>query len=220
MQINPMEEWQRLTEVYREKYDEELLELAADSADLTEVAQQVLRDEMKKRGLELPRAAAVPQKQPDRAAELRQEPAADPADTEDAEQDNEFPREFTWKTLLCRCGEREQALQICEMLRRAGIERWLGNPSSRFASMEISGHEIFVPADQLEQAQVIAAQPVPQDIVDQSKESTPEYELPVCPKCGAADPVLESADPVNSWHCEACENDWSDPAEGLGQNPE
>ena len=45
------EERQRLTAVYAEKYDGELLELAADSGNLTEIAQQVLRDEMQKRGL-------------------------------------------------------------------------------------------------------------------------------------------------------------------------
>lgn len=48
---SPDQEWRRLTELYAEKYDEELWELAADYKNLTEMAQQVLRDEMKKRGL-------------------------------------------------------------------------------------------------------------------------------------------------------------------------
>jgi hypothetical protein len=39
MQIDPVQEWQRLTAEYREKYDGELLELARDYADLTEPAQ-------------------------------------------------------------------------------------------------------------------------------------------------------------------------------------
>ena len=56
MQANPFEEWQRLTEHYREKSEEELRELAADFADLTETAQQVLRNEMRKRGLDDPAA--------------------------------------------------------------------------------------------------------------------------------------------------------------------
>jgi uncharacterized protein (DUF983 family) len=40
----------------------------------------------------------------------------------------------------------------------------------------------------------------------------PEYELPVCPKCGAGDPVLEGVDPFNSWLCEACGNEWTESA--------
>src|ERR1039458_2695794 len=58
MQIDPLVEWQRLTETYSKMYDDELLQLAVDSDDLTEQAKQVLSDEMRKRGLELPRAAS------------------------------------------------------------------------------------------------------------------------------------------------------------------
>ena len=51
MQADPIAEWQRLTEHYREMSDEELGELACDFDDLTETAQQVLRSEMRSRGL-------------------------------------------------------------------------------------------------------------------------------------------------------------------------
>lgn len=56
MHENPDKEWRRLTEHYAGLYDGELLELARDSKSLTEMAQQVLRDEMKKRGLGEPLA--------------------------------------------------------------------------------------------------------------------------------------------------------------------
>ncbi|HEX8810726.1 MAG TPA: hypothetical protein VF742_01915, partial [Terracidiphilus sp.] len=45
------EEWRRLGEHYAQMLDGELLQLANDYSDLTEVAQQALRDEMSKRGL-------------------------------------------------------------------------------------------------------------------------------------------------------------------------
>jgi hypothetical protein len=51
MNQDPFEEWRRLTELYREMSDEELYELYASIADLTEQAQQILSDEMKSRGL-------------------------------------------------------------------------------------------------------------------------------------------------------------------------
>ena len=56
MQSDPALEWRRLTEHYREMSDEELRELAADFANLTETAQQVLAQEMRSRGLGDPQA--------------------------------------------------------------------------------------------------------------------------------------------------------------------
>jgi uncharacterized Zn finger protein len=43
----------------------------------------------------------------------------------------------------------------------------------------------------------------------------PEFVLPKCPKCGAEDPVLEGADPVNTWRCETCGKLWSEPPAAL-----
>jgi len=56
MQINPAEEWQRLTEHYRGMLDGELEQLAESFGDLTETAQQVLRNELRNRGLDEPGA--------------------------------------------------------------------------------------------------------------------------------------------------------------------
>jgi hypothetical protein len=67
MQANPIEEWQRLTELYREMGDGELEALDADKADLTEVAQQVLRDEMRKRGLDKLNKPSGPSSEPNQA---------------------------------------------------------------------------------------------------------------------------------------------------------
>ncbi len=76
--------------------------------------------------------------------------------------------------------------------------------------MDFSNPRILVAADQLEQACDILSRPIPQAIVEESKAEVPEFETPVCPKCGAEDPVLENADPVNSWLCEDCGNQWTD----------
>ena len=79
---------------------------------------------------------------------------------------------------------------------------------------------MLVAADQLEQARAIAAQPIPQEIIEESKTEVPEFELPVCPKCGAADPVLEGVDPVNTWRCEACGYEWTEPAADVEKTAE
>ena len=57
MQADPIQEWQRLTEHYRQMGDQELRELAFDFSNLTDTAQQVLRSEMRCRGLGDPQAA-------------------------------------------------------------------------------------------------------------------------------------------------------------------
>jgi hypothetical protein len=225
MQSNPAEDWQRLTEHYREMSDEELRELAADIVDLTETAQQVLRNEMNNRGLDERRAAGEAPKSSDRLADPRWASSVDldrgdietnPADGND---EDDLPHEFTWKTTLCECDDREQAWQIRAVLQREGIDSWVEQPGSRY-SIGIGSPRVLVAADQLEQALEIAARPIPQEIVDEFKIDVPEFEAPRCPKCGAEDPVLEGVEPTNAWLCEACGKQWNEPAEELDGKPE
>ena len=224
MQSNPAEDWQRLTEHYREIGDGELQELAADFADLTETAQQVLRNEMRNRGLDDPCAAHEAPQSPERPTAPRWASAVDPdravnrSDAPDANEENDLPCEYTWKTPLCECDTAEQAWQIYEVLRRAGIESWIEQPGSQYA-LELSGPRVVVAADQLDQALEIAARPIPQDIIEESRQDVAEYEAPTCPHCGAADPVLESVDPTNSWLCEACGEQWTEAAVGPNGKP-
>jgi hypothetical protein len=197
MQTDSGQEWLRLTRLYAEKSDEELLALAADFGNLTEVAQQVLRDEMKRRGLPVPerRAAAVPDNRPifgrwnQAVAEQNREFDATPDASDEGEGDD--PVEYTWKTLLCECAEREEAWQVAEVLRRASIESWIDGPQSQ-SSLDVRSPQVFVAADQLEAARAVIGKPIPQDVIDQSKEKVEDFEPPTCPKCGASDPVLES----------------------------
>ena len=51
MPTDPLEEWRRLTALYSEMGDIEIQDLADQINDLTPTAQQVLRDELKKRTL-------------------------------------------------------------------------------------------------------------------------------------------------------------------------
>ncbi len=212
MQADPIAEWQRLTQLYREMNDGELEELDYGIADLTEVAQQVLRDEIKKRGLNEPHETEEEADIPERFAASKWTSHGDAPEDGEAVEEGELPVEYTWKTMLCECDEREVARQIQEMLREAGIESWIEGPGYSVA-LEMSSPRIVVAADQLEQAREIISRPIPQEIVEHSKMDVPDYEPPVCPSCGAADPILEGADPVNSWRCESCGREWSEQAE-------
>ena len=205
MQIDPLLEWQRLTQLYREKCDEELLELDADRADLTEIAQQVLGNEIRNRGLRAQRAAeSAPARPRDSFAPGYDRESVDSEPEEDQEDDQ--PREFTWKTLLCECEDYEKARPIYEVLKNAGIDCWI-------EGLRSSNPRIVVAADQLEQAQAFVAQPIPPAILEESQIEVPDFEAPKCPKCGAADPVLEKVDPANQWRCESCGSQWTDPVE-------
>ena len=215
MHEDSIADWQRLTQLYGEMGDVELEELNASIGDLTEVAQQVLRDEMKKRGLNEP---GVTRGAFGHRAPLQEGFNADSLTDEDGAEGGEPAHEYTWKTPLCDCVDREEAWQIREVLRLAGIDSWVEGQGSRVWD-GMSNPRILVAADQFEHALEIASQPIPQAIVEQSKMQVPDFEPPVCPSCGAEDPILEGADPVNSWRCERCGKQWTDPAEDANDSP-
>jgi hypothetical protein len=205
---NPLEAWQQLSEHYRAMGDDELRELAADFIDLIEVAQQALRDEMAKRGIELPHGTNAERINAEHSAAQHWEIPGSQSAPDDTENESDLPHDYTWKTLLCECDTREKARQISEALRRGGVESWIRTQNAIHPG-------VLVAADQLEQAREVAARPIPQEIIDESMVEVPEFKAPVCPKCGDAEPVLEGVDPVNTWHCESCDFEWTDSVEDL-----
>ena len=225
MHDNPAADWQSLAEHYRSMYDEELENLADDFGNLTETAQQVLRSELSNRGLPAPGEKPAVSRSPQSPTPRNLVNAGDPEDNAGGmrgdetgpEGAEEAPKAFTWKTQLCTCETTEQARGICEMLKRAGIESWLETPGSRWSTFE---PRVVVAADRLDEAVQIARQPIPQDILDDLRIEAPEYVPPRCPACHAEDPVLESAEPTNSWLCEVCGKQWTEPAIDAMDVPE
>jgi hypothetical protein len=208
MQIDAFSESLRLAEEYRTKSDGELRELGADFEDLTEPAQQALRSEMHSRGLG---DSGSPK------ARVKSSTSASDGPVPDATEDeaNGTGADYTWKTSLCECNSYKEAWCIHAVLAQAGIESWIERQGSRnpepWAGEFMTGElQVLVAADQLERAQDVAAKPIPQEIIDLSNEKTPDYETPKCPRCGAADPVLEGVDPENTWHCEQCDSQWTE----------
>jgi hypothetical protein len=186
--------------------DGELLELGESRGDLTEMAQQVLRDEMRRRGLDDAKPADAPTLTGHPAVVHWESPRYRDMARE-ASDETDVPGEFTWKTLLCECDTSQEAWQVGETLRRAGIESWVTGSRSAW---DVSGPRVQVAADQLEQAQAVLASPIPQEVIEESQIKLPEFELPGCPMCGASDPLLEGVDPVNAWRCETCGAEWTD----------
>ena len=212
MQEDPVRYYQDLSENYRQMSDGELLQLAEKPEELTEVAQQVLRDEVRKRRLD-EKPAENPSLNPptmrlDRTATVNWEPARARYLPRAEDEEADLPHEYTWKTFLCECNTRDQALDLALVLKTAGIDSWISTPGLKWG---LSGPSIQVAADQLDQAQAILAHYTPPEPVTQEEEPE-EFVLPVCPKCGSKeDAVLQSTEPVNAWLCEACGAEWSDP---------
>ena len=178
MQDEPLRYWQDLTENYRQMSDGELLELAEKPQDLTDVAQQVLRDEMKKRALSESKLADAPIT--DQPAVVHWESRSYRYMEHETSQDGEVPHDYTWKTVLCECETSDQAWQIGETLRLAGVESWITGPASRW---DMIGPKVQVAADQLERAQAVLAGPIPPEVIEESQTEVPEFTAPVCPKC-------------------------------------
>jgi hypothetical protein len=243
MQTDPAMEWRRLTEEYSQMGDEELRNLAADFDDLTDSAKQALRQEMQSRGLGDPQTPSeASHSAPSRAMDqppqrmrsaspinetsifptdsvlgnLGRAPKLVPDDADDSiDAATGEPRDYTWKTVLCECETTEEAQHLLKALRNSGLDGWVQG-SHEFGRRYA---RVFVAADQLDRARAIAAQPIPQEIVDDSKDEFPEFVEPKCPKCGSEDVVLEGVDPENHWRCEQCDAEWSDPPEIEGDNP-
>jgi len=207
MKPNPFEESQRLTSLYSEMGDIEIRELAAGIEDLTDVAKQVLRNELKKRGLSGD-ASAVRSSVLNSPRNREWEYAEDSQAQMVAEGEDDSRSEFTWKTSLCECNTSKEAWALVFTLRKAGLDGWVDRQRS---AASLNGPTVLVAADQLEQAREIAAQPIPQDIIDELNEPPEEFVPPTCPACGAKEPTLESTDPSNTWLCESCDNMWTEP---------
>jgi ribosomal protein L37AE/L43A len=194
--------------------DGELEELDAGKDDLTDVAKQVLRDEMRKRGLDEPRRPGTELKPAGSFGASKWGTGNDAVAGKEVAEEGERPVEYTWKLPLCECEDSEKVWQNQEVLRQAGIESWTDN-GGYYVGAEINNRRIVVAADQLDHAREVLTKPIPQEIVEQSKMQIPDYEPPACPGCGAADPILEGADPVNSWQCESCGKQWTEAAEEM-----
>lgn len=209
MPTDPLEEWRRLTTLYSEMGDIEIQDLADQINDLTPTAQQVLRDELKKRTL-MNQDDGQNSSRSSRESVAGWESDDDRNDFGAHSDDNDGAHHYTWKVPLCNRETAAEAQCVLLMLRRAGIDSWIEATENR------GGREwprVLVAADQLDQARSIADQPIPQDILDEVNDgqSASEYELPTCPQCAAPDPILESVEPSNCWLCESCGYTWSDP---------
>lgn len=145
MQTDPMEEWRRLTTLYSEMGDIEIRDLTHQINDLTPAARQILRDELKKRGIAEVDAIEASKPLPNSFASVHYEPQYYRYEFGDTPSEDEETHEYTWKTPLCEFDTDAEARQLAEALRRSGVDSWIRRPSSRYLNM--TAYQILVAAD-------------------------------------------------------------------------
>jgi hypothetical protein len=190
-------EFLQLSKRYSSMYDEELLQLAGDFDNLTDVAQRALNEELKLRKLTIPQPGAHPVDEPS-------DPHAQVSTEWDMAPDGDI--------LLGKFSSAEEAQISYWALELEGIHSRVVTPA---ASPNLAPRLKVSPEDAT-RAQQVLAQPISAEVMEQyeSAKETGDFQSPDCPRCGTPDPLLESADPVNEWFCESCGHQWKDePAE-------
>lgn len=234
--IDPAREWQRLTELYLSKYDDELLTLAEDLKDLTPVAQEVLQAEIKRRGLALEAREEVakdqvaqfmssafptPLSEPDRAQERTLRRKSDFKKPlvgeyldwipESPEESQDGSGQLVPKIIFRQFETAEEVRAAKYLLEKAGIESWAEIPGP--GSLDMTAPRLLIAKDQLEAAAAVLPDVLPADLVLEMGQEVENFVVPVCPRCGAPDPLLESApeaEQTNHWYCEICSHRWEE----------
>jgi hypothetical protein len=186
---DPMEEWQRLRSLYAKMGEIELLELKVAFDDLTETAQGLLRDELRKRHLwDLP----IPPKPASKGGKRHA--------LEDV---------YLAGTIIREYDTVKEAKLAAFILEQAQIEATVVDGQAGF---DLRPPSVRVAPEDVEQAEALLSQPISAEIhADfEAMLHAPDFEGPVCPRCTSSGVLLEGVDPGNQWLCEDCGHSWKD----------
>jgi hypothetical protein len=224
--IDPEQERQRLAEFYAGQLDGELERVAEEAYELSELAEEVLKAELQKRGLSVQMAEHPP------AAVKKAPKPGDPPEEEYSEA--QTAEELTPRTedgvhelvAIRQFRDLPAALLAKGSLESAGIDCVLADDNvvrlDWFISNAIGGIKLLVDSVDLAEAEQILSQPIPErlDVSDVG-----DYEQPQCPKCGSRDITFHELAPAaylslafrvpipfrrRAWRCHSCDVEWED----------
>jgi hypothetical protein len=193
------EERQRLTRLYSTMTPEELEKVVGDSASLTDVAREILKAELSRRGLPV---------------EISEAPAG-----EDVFEERHLVSVRRFRDL-------PEALLAKGSIESSGIECFLTDDNmvrmDWFISNLLGGIKLAVNQEDVEAAIAILDEPAPQ-ILD--VDGIGEYQQPRCPECQSLDVNFEQLSKVaypsawlgiplplhdKAWTCRSCGHHWED----------
>jgi DNA-directed RNA polymerase subunit M/transcription elongation factor TFIIS len=210
--VDPAGEWLRLSEHYRQLSVDELVGLALQTSELTDVAQQALAQEIATRRLKLP---------PEESATPRS-----PEPQPDSAEDGGWPYAEDRELVVIRTvWSLADALKLQSLLDTAGIPFYMGPEkamgvdamTSNFANgLSVQIMQVGVPWARQALQQYFPADEPPQEKADESDNVAIH-----CPKCHSTEVVFEDLDrgPENSegkpsskfkWTCDSCSHEWED----------
>jgi DNA-directed RNA polymerase subunit M/transcription elongation factor TFIIS len=208
--LGPAGDFLRISEHYRGLSDGELLDLARQPSELTDMAAQALANEMSHRGLKAP-----PQAPPTRPQVWTPPEIFDPNDPYG--EDREL-------VTICTVWSLADALQVQGLLDTAGIPFFMGPEkatgvdavTSNFAAgVEVRVMSVGIPwARQAMQYY----EPVNDQTPKEEKEAGGELSVR-CPKCHSTEVVFEETIPASTdkpspqtykWICDSCGHQWED----------
>jgi DNA-directed RNA polymerase subunit M/transcription elongation factor TFIIS len=194
---NPADEYRRLEELYAEMSVGQLQKIADQASDLTDIAQEVLRAEVSKRGLDKPT--------PNVSAE-------------------DFILSDEGMTRVWRMKDQAKARSVIDSLESAGIPACLVPEKVEFidGSFEDWVNITVVQSDQARAIEFLN-QYFPRELEPEEEAGKDDERLAVCPSCHSPDIVFQNLDKVSApgttakynWTCDACGHQWKD--DGLEQ---
>jgi DNA-directed RNA polymerase subunit M/transcription elongation factor TFIIS len=211
--LGPAGDFLRISNHYRSLSDEELLDLAGQPSELTDVAQQALANEMSSRGLK-----ARPQTPPTRPDVWTPPDTSDPNDP--YAEDHEL-------VMLCTVWSLADASQVQQLLDTAGIPFFMGLEKATSADAVTSnfaaGVEVKVMSIGYRWAREAMQFYEPVDDKTSKEEEEAEKETDGesirCPKCHSTEVVFEELVPASTdkpqpqiykWACDSCGHQWED----------
>jgi hypothetical protein len=192
--IGDAEQYQELTTLYGSYGDNELAQLGRGMTDLTEMAQEILRSELKRRGLTIAPAAEPVEARvftDEETSNMRSYAAMAPAECIFEFEDDRGASAAYYALTVADI----QAIVLSAQNSNGGT----------------LGPRVVVTPKDAERAAAILSQSLEGELQPVAEESE-EFALPHCPACGGEETLLESADPVNQWRCDDCGKVWLEDA--------
>jgi len=228
MAKDPEQERQRLAEQYSRQIDGRLEKVASEAYELSDLAKEVLRSELQRRGLSMQLAehAPIPAK---KVPEPGDPPGEQPRELEESGNEPEVLRgsdDIHEMVTLRQFRDLPEALLAKGSLESAGIACALADDNmvrmDWFYSNAIGGIKLLVNAGDAAEAEQVLTQPIP-DHLDVS--GVGDFEQPKCPKCGSLDVSFRESQPAaylsmalsvpipfrkRAWHCHSCDVEWEE----------
>jgi len=208
-------EYIRLRDHYRELSDGELLDLARQPSELTEIAEQALKSEISRRGLKVESAELAARQRPQPPPEL---------DPNDPNYD-EDTRLVTIRTVWSR----EDAFRMQDLLDTAGIPFYMGAEKATSADAVTSnfaeGVDVQIMQIGIPWARLALKDYAPVEDRADENEEVPDEASVRCPKCHSEEIILQETEPVKEgttpqlfkWKCDNCGHHWED--DGVEPDP-